>query len=253
MTTCKNCGTEFEGKYCPRCGQKASTRRIVTRDLFTDLIKKLIPWDKGFLFTLRRLMTSPGRMVRDYLNGHRVDHSKPLSFLFLVTAIVLFAFNQDLFMRSMEVNTGQDIQGNQQVMGLTKWLFSHMSLVMLGLIPFLALCSKLFFRRDDINYAEHLVFNVYLMAGCILLSIPLLILVDLRGSTQPNPVISFLGALPYLVFFGWGYTQFFSSGRPWVRALKSLLVYGIGYMLYIIFIGIVVIFWTLFNQMFQQQ
>lgn len=102
MTTCKNCGTEFEGKYCPRCGQKASTRRIVTRDLFTDLIKKLIPWDKGFLFTLRRLMTSPGRMVRDYLDGHRVDYSKPLSFLFLVTAIVLFAFDQDLFMRSME-------------------------------------------------------------------------------------------------------------------------------------------------------
>ncbi|HNM24106.1 MAG TPA: DUF3667 domain-containing protein [Saprospiraceae bacterium] len=250
MTTCKNCGAAFEGKYCPECGQKASTRRIVTRDLFTDLVKKLIPWDKGFLFTLRRLLSSPGKMVRSYLDGHRVAYSKPLSFLFLVTAVVLLAFDQDLFVRSMEANSGQNIQGNQQVMHLANWVFSHMSLVMLGLIPFLALCSKLFFRRESVNYAEHLVFNVYLMAGCMLLSIPLLIWVDLFGMIKPNPLVSFAGALPYLVFFSWGYAQFFTSGRPWLRVLKSLLVYGIGYLLYIFFIGLCVTIWLFLSTAF---
>ncbi len=39
MTVCKNCALEFEGKYCPECGQKASTKRFTTRILLKDAIK----------------------------------------------------------------------------------------------------------------------------------------------------------------------------------------------------------------------
>lgn len=69
MIPCKNCSAEFDGKFCPECGQKASTRRIVTRDLYDDLLKKILPLDKGYLFTARRLLTAPGNAVRERAKG----------------------------------------------------------------------------------------------------------------------------------------------------------------------------------------
>ncbi|MBL7805611.1 MAG: DUF3667 domain-containing protein [Saprospiraceae bacterium] len=247
MSACKNCEAPLDGKYCANCGQKASTRRIVTRDLFKDLLKKLVPWDKGFFYTVRRLVTGPGIMVREYLDGKRVDYAKPLNFLFVVTAISLLVFDKELFLQGMNQQTGQDFKENQQVQQLITWLFSHMSLVMTGLIPFLALVSKLLFRKSGENYAEHLVLNLYMMAGCMVVYFPVMPILQLTKQDPTNPWSGILGILPYLVFFVWGYIQFFKpQNRIW-GAFKALLTYGLGYMLYIFAIGIAVSFWVLFS------
>lgn len=245
MTVCKNCTAPLDGKFCANCGQKASTRRIVTRDLFKDLLKKLIPWDKGFFYTVRRLITGPGYMIREYLDGKRVDYAKPLNFLFVVTAISLLVFDKELFLRGMNSQTGQDLQSNQQVQQLISWLFSHMSLVMAGLIPFLALFSKLLFRTSGDNYAEHLVFNLYLMSSCMVVYFPVAPLLQWTGQDPTLLASGIIGILPYLIFFVWGYIQFFRPRNRIWGAIKALLAYGMGYMLYILAIGICVSLWIL--------
>lgn len=239
MVTCKNCSNEFEGKFCPKCGQKANVRRIETRDLFTDLLKKLLPWDKGFLYTTRRLLGSPGQMVREFVEGKRVDYTKPLNYLFLVTATSLLVFNKDLFLKGMH-QSGQTIPETQYAQQLLTWIFSHMALLMTGLIPFLAVASKTFFRKSGENYAEHLVFNVYVMSGCIIVNTPTLLVYYVTGVSKPHPMIAMLGTLPYLAFFVWGYLQFFRPRSPFLGVFKSLLVYAAGYMLYILFISLVI-------------
>ena len=78
MTICQNCETVVDGKFCSQCGQKANVKRITTRAIFSDFIKKITLWDKGLLYTTARLMKSPGKMARAYLkiNGAWRDHIK---------------------------------------------------------------------------------------------------------------------------------------------------------------------------------
>ena len=81
MTNCKNCTLEFDSKYCPACGQKASTKRFSTRILFSQFLDKILPLDRGVIFTARRLLTHPGQMLREYLDGKRVGYTEPFQFL----------------------------------------------------------------------------------------------------------------------------------------------------------------------------
>ncbi len=237
MLTCKNCSNEFEGKFCPDCGQKASTRRIVTRDLFKDLLKKILPWDKGFLFTTRRLLTGPGKMVREYLDGKRINYSKPMGYLFLAVALSLIFFSQDTLMEALE-GQGQRPVTNERVQKVISWVFSHIALIFTGLIPFTSLFSKIFFRHTKENYAEHLVLNVYLMAGCTLVSLPLSAFWQLTGLSHPNNLAMVVSWGFNILFFTWGYLQFFQPRHLFPGVIKSVFAYLFGFMLYIVFISL---------------
>lgn len=85
---CLNCGTDYEGDYCPRCGQKATVGRITWRQLmgnFTEL------WDftqRSAFSTLLQLFYRPGYLVSDYLNGRRARYFQPVKLLLLVGLVV---------------------------------------------------------------------------------------------------------------------------------------------------------------------
>lgn len=85
---CLNCGTDYEGDYCPRCGQKATVGRITWRQLmgnFTEL------WDftqRSAFSTLLQLFYRPGYLVSDYLNGRRARYFQPVKLLLLVGLLV---------------------------------------------------------------------------------------------------------------------------------------------------------------------
>ena len=61
ITTCLNCGTEFEGNFCPECGQKADTGRFTMRFIFENLVAAFTSKDGGLWFTLKSLFTRPER------------------------------------------------------------------------------------------------------------------------------------------------------------------------------------------------
>ena len=86
-TQCLNCGTEFEGKYCPECGQSANTGRFTWRFIFENLEAAIIGKDGGIWFTIKNLFTRPGAMIVDMLNGKRKSYFSPFPMLFFVLAI----------------------------------------------------------------------------------------------------------------------------------------------------------------------
>lgn len=86
---CLNCGTEFEGNYCPQCGQSAKTRRMTVSSLFQSLATAMFSFDKGFWKTLRGLFTRPGRMMGEYLRGRRASYGNPFSLLVILTTIFI--------------------------------------------------------------------------------------------------------------------------------------------------------------------
>lgn len=85
--TCLNCGLEYNGKYCPRCGQKAQTAKLTPKNILNDAFSVFSFERKSFLGTITHLFYRPGHFIRDYLKGHRAPYYAPLSLLFLLCVI----------------------------------------------------------------------------------------------------------------------------------------------------------------------
>ena len=94
ITKCLNCDTEFEGKFCPECGQRADTGRFTVRFIFENLLKAILSNDGGVWITLKSLFTKPGQMMVDIINGKRKSYFSPFPMLFLTLSlyVVIFTF-----------------------------------------------------------------------------------------------------------------------------------------------------------------
>lgn len=86
---CGTCGQEFQGNYCPCCGQSAKIGRYSFKNallLFLDV------WgigNRGMFRTLRDLILRPGYLIRDYISGMQMAYFPPFKLLFLLTALLL--------------------------------------------------------------------------------------------------------------------------------------------------------------------
>ena len=86
---CCTCGQEYQGSYCPCCGQSARIGRYSFKNavlLFLDV------WgmgNRGMFRTLRDLILRPGYLIRDYISGMQMAYFPPFKLLFLLTALLL--------------------------------------------------------------------------------------------------------------------------------------------------------------------
>lgn len=239
MTTCKNCATEFEGKFCPSCGQKAKTKRITSKAVFEDVRRSLIHYDRGFFYTVLQLLWRPGHAVREYLQGKRVMHVKPIKFMLWATALNFLVFHllrldQDII-GAISEQQGKNMAG----MKFTQYIFDHPALLLFLMIPNIAFFSWLYFRKQGFNYAEHFVLNAYLMGEVSMFGLVL------------NPLTKFivvghemlyaklwLQTFVWVGYMGWAYAQFFPSGKKWLSWLKSILALLSGYFMLLILITV---------------
>ena len=86
---CPTCGEEYQGNYCPRCGQSA---RIGRYSIKNALLLFLDVWgmgNRGMFRTLRDLILRPGYLIRDYISGMQMAYFPPFKLLFLLTALLL--------------------------------------------------------------------------------------------------------------------------------------------------------------------
>jgi hypothetical protein len=70
----KNCGLQSEGRFSSGCGQPMETHRITFSRLRNEAAHFFTHLNKRFLYTLKMLALQPGRMQREYLEGHRIKH-----------------------------------------------------------------------------------------------------------------------------------------------------------------------------------
>ena len=91
-TKCLNCGTEFEGKFCPECGQSAETRRFTLRFIFSNLLTAIVSRDGGIGYTIKNLFTRPSQMIVDILDGKRRKYVSPFPTLFLALTLYVLVF-----------------------------------------------------------------------------------------------------------------------------------------------------------------
>lgn len=86
---CLNCGTRLRGQYCGVCGQRARNRLISLWQLISEAFGDLLEIDSRLWRTLIPLLSRPGRLTRDYLEGRRARYMPPFR-TYLVLSVIFF-------------------------------------------------------------------------------------------------------------------------------------------------------------------
>ena len=176
---CKNCGQHLilDQKFCHNCGQKADTHRIDYHFLIHEIQHSVFHVDKGIFFTIKELFTRPGHTIREYLDGRRQNHFKPVLFLIIAGSVcgLLNYFTSDGrgiggAQRDFENTVGDpkvlqyvDIDGLANFFkNVFFWFSDHFSFFILFMIPAAAFGFYRGFRKYKLNYAEWLVIITFL-------------------------------------------------------------------------------------------
>jgi hypothetical protein len=81
LKRCMNCGAPLTGKFCSNCGQSSDVSRVTLRDFLGNGIKEALNINSGFFHTVLTLTVRPWAVIRDYVRGHRVAYTPPISIL----------------------------------------------------------------------------------------------------------------------------------------------------------------------------
>ena len=88
---CKNCGNQFLGKFCNRCGEKVYGQKDKSILILAEEAFHFITHFNGSFFTtLKTFFTRPGKISSDYVIGIRKKYLKPVSFFLLIVITYLF-------------------------------------------------------------------------------------------------------------------------------------------------------------------
>ena len=89
---CKSCGAAFQGRFCPQCGEQVYHEHDKSMAHFAEeAIHFATHLDGRFPTTLALLFKRPGQVARDYAEGRRLRHVKPLT-LFMLTVLLCLLF-----------------------------------------------------------------------------------------------------------------------------------------------------------------
>ena len=201
---CLNCGTEFEGKFCPECGQSAETGRFTMRFIIENLMAAFLSKDGGIWFTLKNLFTRPGAMIVDILNGKRRKYFSPFPMLFCsLTFYVLILsisgshndyreFENQLHQQETEIvgsvdinNSAEGAETNQDdaikvaakktfyriLVNATSFYNNHYTLLYMLTLPLFVAAARSCYgkaNRKRYNRAEYVVAIVYALVMVVL-------------------------------------------------------------------------------------
>lgn len=221
---CQNCSQQLTGNFCSNCGQKKYSR-INKKYIFDEIQYTFLHFNKGFLFTVKNILKNPGKTAKEYIDGKRVNHYKPILFLFVLSGISTFIYLKIIgikeIMESQNPNQIPDLKGMTSVF---KFVTDYFTLLTIAFVPFLALATKIVFKKMGHNFYEHVVINTFLLSFYTLLNFilvyPLLYL--FKGS--PNIVLSIgnYSSLLYPIFFIIFFKEFYKNLSLKTIILKSL-------------------------------
>ena len=226
---CLNCNNSVKENFCPNCGQKTSTHRFSFSYIFDNgVLNGIFNVNKSFFFTIKELFIRPGHSIREYIQGKRIRHINAFSLLILLIAI-------EFLLDFGNVNSNEALPEMFKSSGdsLDQILETYPQLTYLIVICATTFSSYLFFRRSKLNFAEHLVMNIYSWSGLIVLGLPLtLSFAFIDDKSLIRPLINIYAIIGFGYAF-WFFYQFFSgyNYKKIYLVLRVLLVLIISHIL----------------------
>ena len=227
-SNCPNCNAVIDGKFCSNCGQR-KYKRIDKKYIWDEIQYVLLHANKGLLYSVKNILKNPGRTAREFVEGKRINHYKPILLVFLLSGIAAFiSFKLIGFKELM-----QDIYSQRGMysdfMGEALSFFAgYSSFIMLCLIPFFAIFSRIAFRKWGHNYYEHIVMNAYIISFYTLVEIIVLypLVYFLKNNVEIIEILHLLNFCVVPVFLVWFYKGFYKE-----RSLKSIILKVLLFML----------------------
>lgn len=260
-STCGSCGAGFSPaqKFCGSCGQPVPTHRIDWAFLSHEVQHGLLHVDKGILFTVKHLLTRPGAFIREYIDGNRAGHFKPVLLIMILgavaTIIARFArgatASSDFLLGAYESLSADRAEGMKQtdvrMMEVLKmcveWIGAHIPLFLVLLAPVFALAMWFAFysrKPNRLNYPEWLVVACF----CVGQALCVYIVFALIGIVSPT--IGNFDLLAMMVIQGWTMLRLFTH-KPWWNTVTRFLV---GYAFYVIILGALLVAGGIFAAVF---
>ena len=244
---CATCGTEYQGNYCPRCGQSSKIGRYSFKNAFLLFLDVWGLGNRGMFRTLRDLILRPGYMIRDYLSGMQMAYFPPFKLFFLLTALSLVIegginlkgknyfeearvmMNNYLEEAKAESVTAEEKEADKTIREYSnKFLTYQQRFPNISTLAFLVIMSGflyIFFRRSPaipgLRYSEFLVSQVYITD---MFSIYNIVLEFLCVNDNLNYITFLLPLIPLKQM----------SGFPWWKVIVFTILAGM--MLFIPFV-----------------
>jgi hypothetical protein len=219
QNTCKYCQASGAGNFCHSCGQKFKTERLSLGSIFHEVFHFFTHLDHGFPYTLKRLLKTPGKMQKEYIEGSRLKYQKPFSMYFLcgtIAALTIYWVNV-LLIKYFDAGDSKEAD----------FFHKYWVILQVCMLPVYAFITYLFFRQSKLNYGEIMVFQLYLFSFLfiVLSIIHLLKLVFHHLETRyiELPVIVLYTTITNL--------NFFSTIKKWVLILLTVFSIGISFLL----------------------
>ena len=209
---CKSCGFSGVENYCNRCGQPFKTKRISLSGLLHDVFHHFTHLDKGFGYTLRKLIIAPGYMQRAYIEGERTKHQKPFS-MFFICATVAALSRYWIFTALLKYyHAGNISEAN--------FFHEYMVLLHVVMMPLYAFITYLFFYKSGYNYAEIGVLILYTTSMFFLAAT----IIALFKFLWPNLDTAYV-ELPILMAYNViTFINFFDKLPRWSVVLRSIII-----------------------------
>lgn len=224
MNTCKNCSTQFKGNFCNHCGQAANTPKMNWHFLLHDIQHGLLHFDKGAFYTIKELFIRPGHSIREFLEGKRINHFKPLSLVIVLATICsLLSIYFKVDVVDIKVSDNPNVVETMAI--INKWMNAHYVAYTLFTLPFLALSSYIVFRKQGYNLIECFVLNTFVTAQMLIVQLCFFPFSYIYARTAVNSVILALIGLVSYALMTWSYTQFFNRLSKTKVILYTVLSY----------------------------
>ena len=180
-TSCYNCDTLLgqSENYCPNCGQENHSRQASVRVLASDFLKDYLAFDSKLFRSVIPLISKPGFITEEYLNGKRQQFIPPIR-VFLFLSFIYFGLSFILASDTHAVSFSVGSPDGKTDKRVAELISEYFDLAIFFFTPILAWIIMLFYRSKERKYYVN--FFVY--------SLHLLSFIYILGSIQ---VILFMG------------------------------------------------------------
>lgn len=219
---CKNCHHVFHGKYCNNCGQTADTHKINAHFLWHDIQHGLFHFDGGIPYSLKQLFTRPGHSIREFIEGKRVKHFKPLSLVAVLGAFYGFLYHH------YHINLFQSNAPELDLNDFNEWNATHFAWTTVATIPFYTIGTYIVFRNQGYNFFEYFVLNTFKASQRLFVQILLFpLILYFNGTSHLQTLINATYAIGIVLIF-WTNIQFFnkiSKTKAFFLSILSHLIF----------------------------
>ncbi len=222
---CRNCEHPVDDLFCGHCGQRLDAGRIDASYVLAEFVHFITNIRHRFIFTSLQLLSSPGRVTDEFIEGKRKKYQSPVSYFLLWTTIyILFLSYIDLVAVRNQIIDYSDYFGPGDT---TPYAIGHLGFVLAAVIPFQALYLFALVTWKRFSFFETMAATMYLLGTIVLLQLVFAVLVWLVHFAGVGAINLAISDILKVLYLGWFAADLSKRFPLKLKALRVTLFVGL--------------------------